>query len=284
MFEQSGGGFFFLCYATPMHPSHHDQPYWQQQSPDKPLFPDIEWNKPERRDQAGRLAIIGGNKLGFAGVAEAYTVVSTAGVGETRVLLPDALRKTIPRTITDTIFAPTNPSGSLSRDALNDMRALGQWAGGVILIGDAGRNSETALVYDDFIRDYTGQLTITRDAIDLVKNNASLLVERPDTLVVASFAQVQKLFQSVYYPKMLTFSMHLGQLVEALHKFTVTYPVHIVTLHRDTLIIASEGSVVTQAWDSPMMIWRGTTAARAAGYWLWNPGQPLEAIASSIAS
>ena len=267
-----------------MHPSHHDQPYWRQQSPDKPLFPDIEWNKPERRDQAGRLAIIGGNKLGFAGVAEAYSVVSAAGVGEVRALLPDALRKIVPNAITDTIFAPTNPSGSLSRDALNEMRALGQWAGGVVLIGDAGRNSETVLVYDDFIRDYTGQLTITRDAIDLVKNNASLLVERPDTLVVASFAQVQKLFQSVYYPKILTFSMHLGQLVEALHKFTITYPVHIVTLHRDTLIIASEGSVVTQAWDSPMMIWRGTTAARAAGYWLWNPGQPLGAIASSIAS
>ena len=259
-----------------------DSSYWRKQSPDKPLFPDIQWNKPERHDQAGRLAIIGGNKLGFAGVAEAYSVALSTGVGEVRVLLPDALRRTIPSAITDTIFAPTNPSGSLARDALNEMRALGEWAQGVILVGDAGRNSETALVYDDFIRDYTGQLTITRDAIDLVKNNTSLLVERPDTLVVASFAQVQKIFQSVYYPKILTFSMHLAQLVEALHKFTVTYPVHIVTLHRDTLIIASNGSVITQQWDAPMMIWRGTTAATAASYWLWSPSRPLEAIAASI--
>ena len=78
--------------------------------------------------------------------------------------------------------------------------------------------------------------------------------------------------------------MHLGQLVEALHKFTVTYPVHIVTLHRDTIIIASGGSVVTQAWDNPMMIWRGTVATRAASYWLWNPSLPLEALSASIAS
>lgn len=259
-----------------------DHTYWHTQDPAKPLFPDIEWNKPERRDQAGRLAVIGGNKLGFAGVGEAYATAVAAGVGEVRALLPDVLKKTIPTTITDTIFAATNPSGGLARDALAEMRALGEWGTGVLLVGDAGRNSETALVYDDFIRDYTGQLTITRDAIDLVKNNASLLVERPDTLLVASFAQVQKLFQSVYYPKIITFSMHLGQLVEALHKFTITYPVTVVTLHRDTLIIASDGTIITQNWDSPMLVWRGTVATKAASYWLWNPAKSLEAIASSV--
>ncbi len=256
--------------------------YWRTQDPAHPLFPDVEWNKPERRDLAGRLGIIGGNKLGFAGVAEAWGTVLAAGVGEARVLLPDVLKKTIPPTITDAIFGPTNPSGSLARDALPAMRALSEWAGGSILIGDAGRNSETALVYDDFIREYQGQLTITRDAIDLVKNSSTLLVERPQTICVASFAQVQKLFQGVYYPKLLTFGMHLGQCVEALHKFTITYPLTIVTLHRDTLIVAHDGNIITQTWHAPMMIWRGTTAARAASYLLWNPTKPLEAIASSI--
>src|SRR5688572_16330521 len=95
--------------------------YWRKQTAEKPLFPDIEWSKPEQRSQAGRLGIIGGNKLGFAGVAEAYGVAQTTGVGELRVLLPDVLRKTIPATITDTMFAPTNPSGSLARDALAEM-------------------------------------------------------------------------------------------------------------------------------------------------------------------
>jgi len=47
--------------------------YWQRQTPEQPLFPDIEWNKPEQRSRAGKLGIIGGNKLGFAGVAEAYS-------------------------------------------------------------------------------------------------------------------------------------------------------------------------------------------------------------------
>lgn len=256
--------------------------YWQIQTTTKPLFPDFEWNKPERRDQAGKLAIIGGNKLGFTAVAESYSEALSAGVGEARVLLPDSLRKTIPTHITEAVFAASNPSGSLSREALGEMKALGNWADGVLLIGDAGRNSETALVYEDFIANFDGQLTITRDAIDLVKNSPSLLVDRQNTLIVASFAQVQKIFQGVYYPKMLNFSMQLAQIVEALHKFTITYPVTLLTFHRGNLIISQNGEVITQEWENPMAIWRGKTATKAASYSVWAPDRTLEAIASSL--
>jgi len=261
-----------------------DFSYWKKQSIEAPLFPDIEWSKPEQKGMAGKLGIIGGNKLGFAGVAEAYSVALGVGAGSIRVLLPDVLKKTIPPTITDAVFGPTNPSGSLNKDALDEMNAMSGWANSVLLIGDAGRSSETAILYEQFIQKYTGQLVLTRDSIDLVKNSAELLVERPKTVLVASFAQLQKIFQSVYYPKVLTFSMQLTNFVEAVHKFTITYPVTLVVLHKDHLVIAHGGEVVTQQWDNPMMIWRGTVAAKAAAYWLWTPSKPLEAIASSIHS
>ena len=256
--------------------------YWRRQTATKPLYPDIEWSKPGRQDQAGKLAIIGGNKLGFAAIAESYQTAGDTGAGQVRVVLPDCLKKSLPL-ITDAIFAACTPSGSLSRDAQPELAAAAAWADAVLLIGDAGRNSETAVTYEQFIREYQGHLTVTRDAIDLVKNNASLLVERPDTVLVASFAQIQKLFQAVYYPKMLTFSMQLMQLVEALHKFTLTYPCTIVTLHREHLIIASGGEVVSQAWDQPMAIWRGSVATRAACYWLWNPADAVGAVTASVA-
>lgn len=259
-----------------------DYSYWKKQSPEAPLFPDIEWSKPEQRAHSGKLAIIGGNKLGFAGVAEAYTVASNAGIGSLRVLLPDVLKKTIPATITDALFAPTNPSGSLSKDASPDLAAISAWADGVLLIGDAGRSSETAVVYEQFVQNYRGLMVITRDAVDLVKNSSTLLVDRPNTLLIVSFAQLQKLFQSVYYPKVLTFSMQLTNLVEALHKFTITYPVSIAVLHRDTFIVAHGGEVVTTPWDNPMAIWRGNTAAKASAYWLWNPTKPLEAVSTAV--
>jgi len=198
------------------------------------------------------------------------------------VLLPDVLRKTIPPEITDAVFGPTNQSGSLTKEAVAEMNAVGEWANSILLIGDAGRSSETAIAYEQFIQHYQGQLVLTRDAIDLIKNGSQALVDRPDTLLVASFAQLQKLFQYVYYPKVLTFSMQLTNFVEAVHKFTITYPVSLAVLHKDHLVIAHAGEVVTVPWDNPMAIWRGSVAARAAAYWLWSPKKPLEAVATSI--
>lgn len=257
-------------------------PYWHTQDPAKPLFPDVEWNKPEQRSLRGRLGIIGGNKLGFAGVAEAYSIALASGAGEAKVLLPDMLRKTIPAHITEAMFAPNNVAGSLSREALGDMQSLALWSTGMLLAGDTGKSSETAILYDDFVASYSDWLTLTRDAVDLLRRSAPQMIEREKTLYVVSFAQLQKLFQDVYYPKILTFSMQLAQFVENLHKFTLSYPITIMTLHQGHIVIAHEGKVVTQTWDSPMMIWRGHTAARAASYLLWHP-KPLEALASSIA-
>jgi len=259
-----------------------DYSFWHRQAAGTPLYPDIEWSKPEQRGLAGKLGIIGGNKLGFSGVAEAFTVAEKAGVGEVKVLLPDVLKKTIPPVMTNVIFGATNPSGSLAKDAVRDMGVMSSWAQTVLLIGDAGRSSETAIAYEEFIRSDTKQLVITRDAFDLVKNSAQPLLDRPNTVLILAFAQLQKLFQSVYYPKVLTFSMQLTNLVDALHKFTITYPTTIVVLHKEHIVIASSGEVVTTPWDNPMAIWRGTVAAKAAVYWTWNPNKPLEAIATAI--
>ena len=257
-------------------------PYWHKQTPQKPLYPDIEWSKPEQCALRGKLGIIGGNKLGFAGVAESYSTALNTGVGEVRVLLPDVLKKTVPSSITEAIFGASNPSGGLAKDARIEMLTMGQWATGVLMAGDAGRNSETAILYEDFLTDYSGPLIITRDAIDLIKNSPGALAERPNTLLVMSFAQLQKLFQNVYYPKILTFSMQLTSLVEALHKFTITYPVAITVLHKDYLLVAAKGEVTSTEWQNPMAIWRGTVATKAAVYWLWSPSKPLEAVTASL--
>lgn len=258
--------------------------YWRKQPLDKPLFPDIDWSKPQQRSQSGKLGIIGGNTLGFAGVGEGYGIAISAGVGDIRVLLPDVLRKTIPSTITDAVFGATNPSGGLARDALVEMKTIGAWATGILMIGDAGRNSETAIVYEDFIQSYSGPLTLTRDAIDLVKHSSQTIIERPDTLLVMSFAQLQKLFQMVYYPKVLTFSMQLTSLIEALHKFTISYPVSISVLYKDQLLMASGGDVTSTPWENPMAIWRGAVASKAAVYWLWTPHKILESVTASFVS
>jgi NAD(P)H-hydrate repair Nnr-like enzyme with NAD(P)H-hydrate dehydratase domain len=256
--------------------------YWHTQTLGKPLFPDIEWSKPQQKSRAGKLAVIGGNANGFAAVATAYNEALETGVGECKVILPDTLKKAIPTTILDTVFVPTNQSGGMAKGSEDHLLGTALWADGVLLVGDGGRNSETAIALEGLLTKYSGPLTITRDAIDLLKNNPRAMVDRPETLIVASFAQAQKIFQAVYYPKSLLFSMQLMAVVEALHKFTITYPVHIMVLHGEHLLVASGGEVSTTPWQNPMAIWRGSVATKASVYWLWNHKKPFEAITTSL--
>ena len=259
-----------------------DHTYWRRQEAGKPLFPDIEWNRPEQKTQAGRLAIIGGNKLGFAAVATAYDDADKTGAGQIRAVLPDGLKKVIPPSILGTVYVPMTVSGGISKDGIPELVAAAEWADVTLLIGDNGRNPETAIGLEAVMLRSARPLVITRDAFDSLRPVSQQLVDRERTTLVVSFAQLQKLFQTVYYPKILSFSMQLQQLVEALHKFTVTYPVTIVTFHQSQLVIAHDGQVITQDFYEPMMIWRGSVATKAACYLMWNPSKPLEAIAASV--
>ncbi len=256
--------------------------FWLKQTSAKPLFPDIEWQRPQHKSLAGKLLIVGGNKLGFAAVAQAYGDAQAAGVGECRAILPDALKPVIDKFALDCVYVPTNPSGGMSREALPALIASAEWADAILLIGDAGRNSETAITLEGLIAKTTRPIIMTRDAVDLLRAGMAQILERSGTTLIVSLAQLQKIFQAVYYPKTILFSMQLATLVETLHKFTITYPVTIVVLHQNHLVVAHEGRVSTTPWDDAMMIWRGSVATKAGVYWLQNAGKPFEAITASL--
>lgn len=256
--------------------------FWRRQEPDKPLFPDIEWSKPEQRSQAGRLLIVGGNANGMAAVASAYQESLSAGVGTARAILPNSFAKAIPPNVTDTVFVPTNTSGGIAQESLNQIKAGVAWSDATLLIGDSGRNSETAIVFEQVLQEFDKPFVITRDAVDLLKNTAELLLNRGQTTLVVSFAQLQKLMQTVYFPKQLLFSMQLAQVVDTLHKITLSYACTVVTYHQEHIIVAYGGTVITTPFGNPMSIWRGSVATRAAVYWLQHRGKRLEAIATSF--
>ena len=257
--------------------------FWQKQT-EKTLFPEIEWNKPEQKSQAGKLVIIGGNKLGFSAVGTNYAKAEQMGAGEVKVILPDVLKKSVPMT-DGVFFAESNASGGFSKNAIGELKAMNTWADVAILIGDLGKNSETAIAMEELVQN-GGRMIVTRDSVDLLINTAGKLVEREDTIVVATFAQLQKLFRSVYYPKVLTFSMQLMNLVEAMHKFTITYPVTIASFHQENFVVSQGGRVVTtpivNTRYSPLTLWSGEVAVRSALYWAWNSSKPLEAVASAV--
>lgn len=262
-----------------------DFDYWRKQAPDQPLFPNIEWQKPEQKSLAGKLLIIGGSAHGFAAVAQAHQDATKAGVGECRVVLPEPLKRSIDPLALDCLFVPSNLSGGLSKEGLPQLKAAVAWADAVLFIGDAGRNSETAIVYEQLLQAFPDKLSvITRDAADLLKSNWPQLLHQESCTFILTLAQLQKLFQSVYYPKTILFSMQLTNLVEALHKFTITYQATLVVFHQGQLVVAKNGEVTSTPWEQPMLIWRGSVAAKAAVYALQHPTARLEAITTSFAN
>lgn len=257
--------------------------YWHRQAAGKPLFPDLLWSRPENRLAAGKLLIIGGNQYGFAAVGDAYAAAQENGAGVIRVLLPDALRKTVGHMFETVELAPSTPSGSFSQKALADFLAAAAWADGVLVAGDLGRNSETAIVLEKFVEKYSGQLTLTKDAADYFTAAPKPLLARGNATLVISFAQLQKLATGARFARAFTFGMNLLPLVEALHEFTKMYPVAILTRHLDTVFVSAGGQVSSTQLAAPPDTWRVRTAV-AAGVWqMQNPAKPFAALTTAVA-
>jgi ADP-dependent NAD(P)H-hydrate dehydratase / NAD(P)H-hydrate epimerase len=260
------------------------QDYWLKQTAEQALFPDLLWSRPENKARAGKLLVVGGNVHGFAAAGTAYSEALKAGVGTVRVLLPDRLQKTVSKLFPEAEFAPSTPSGSFGRRALAELLELSAWADAVLLAGDFGRNSETAILLESFVQKYSGQLTLTKDAADYFTTAPQTVINRLETLLVISFAQLQKIGVKSRFPKAFTFDMGLVPLVENLHEFTQQYSAAIVVKHHENILVGVNGQVSSTKLEKDLETWRVATAAHAATWWLQNPGKPFEALTISLAA
>lgn len=258
------------------------QDYWIKQDVSKPAFPDILWSRSESKHTSGKLLIVGGNVHGFIDVGLSYQAAVTAGAGTVRVLLPDALQKTVGRTLDNCEYAPSTPSGSFAKTALNELLIHAAWADCVLLAGEFGRNSETAVMLESFVQKYSGLLVITRDAIDYFFNHSLLVLDRTDTCIVGSTAQLQKLATNTHYPRAITTNLDLVPLVEILHDFNPMHAAHLITHQLGTTLVAAENKISTTKTGTNEDIWRIPTAAAAAVFWMQNPNKPFEALTTSL--
>lgn len=259
-----------------------DRSYWHRQRQSDALFPDLLWSRPENRALAGKLLIIGGNAFGFAAPAEAYDEANKAGIGVARVLLPDALKSTVGKVIENGDFAPSTPSGSFSQKGIGEFLIHASWADSVLLAGDFGHNSETAILLEKFIEKYHGQLVVAKDAADYFTHSPRALLARPNTTLAISFAQLQRLATSAHFTQPFTFGMDMLHLVDALHELTSTYQINIIVKHLQNILVAANGEVSSTRLDEDLEIWRTVVATRASVWWLQNPGKTLAALTTAV--
>lgn len=257
--------------------------YWIKQTHEKPAYPDLQWSRPESRMHAGKLLIIGGNLHGFAAPAEAYSGTVKAGIGTAKVLLPKAVQKIVGQFLETAEFAPSTPSGSFSQASLDSMLDLAAWSDGVLMAGDLGRNSETAIVLEKFITKYNGPLTITKDAVDYFINIDNVLSETTTTpTLVLSLAQLQKLAVKLGVRTPFRLGMDLLPLIRQLHDFSMEYNLRIIVKHHQNIIVASRGQVSTTKLEEDKPIWRVATAASATVWWIQNQSKPFEALTTAV--
>ncbi len=256
--------------------------YWLRQTHAKPLFPDLAWSRPENRLHAGKRLIVGGNAHGFAAPAEAYAESAKAGIGAARVLLPDTTKKMVGGVAEYVEYAPSTPSGSFSQKALGVLCELGQWADGILIAGDLGRNSETAIWLESFLAKGEPPTTLTKDAVDYVSSSPNIVLERPNTTLVLSLSQLQRLAIAARLPRAVQFNMNLLQLVDWLHDFTAMYAPNLVVKHLENIFVAVDGQVSTTKLAAELPIWRVKTAAHAAVWWLQNLTRPFEALTAAV--
>ena len=244
---------------------------------------DLKWNIPERAQ--GSVNVIGGNAGSFrTEIKVAEWLAGNYPVKEVNVVLPDALKGKLPE-LPNFQFLPSVESGSFGESQeLVDVFNATEFN---LVLGDLSKNSVTERALASAYKSSEKSLLITRDAVDLLTEaGAEKVLMNENLMIFASVVQLQKLLRAIYYPKMLLLSQSLVQVAEVLHKFTLSYPISIVTLHNEQVLIANGGTVkavpLSKTGYAPMEFWNGELAAKIVALNLFNPNNFIEATLCAV--
>lgn len=250
---------------------------------ERPLDTDLTWNIPDRKQ--GSVNIIGGNSQHFnTEIRISELMDKNYPIENLHTVLPDALETKLPP-LPNFVFLESTDSGSFANadEILKTINSVDF----NLLIGDLSKNSVTGKAISNACASSEKPLLITRDTIDLLAENINDRLFMNENLVfLASMSQLIKLFRAVYYPKVLLLSQSLIQVADAFHKFTLSYPVSIVTLHNEQILIAKNGVVkaiaLSKSGYSPITIWNGDLATKILALNLYNPNSFIDATISAV--
>jgi len=265
-----------------------EQKYWKRDVDFKKFAGDLTWNFPEQK--AGEILILGGNSQNFMTEVKIteFLTKKFSFLNEVRNYFPDSLKSSLPLLSTIDFFSSTE-SGSFANlpEFTNSLKGKNKKFSAAIFSGDFSKNSATVIAVCELIKNSPEMPTIlARDTVDLVSGEMASFIERDNLTLVASMSQLQKVFRGLYYPKMLLLSQPIFPIVETLHKFTLSFPVSILTFHEGKILACRGGEVfsidIEKTAYSPITLWGGEVAARIAVYSMFNPGQELNALAAAV--
>jgi ADP-dependent NAD(P)H-hydrate dehydratase / NAD(P)H-hydrate epimerase len=254
-----------------------------KQHPTKPAFEELVWSKPVTKRSAGKLLIVGGNYNGISGPLNAYSYAEKAGIGVASVLLPSSLKSIAGKIIEQGDYAPSTPSGSFSKQALAELLDKANWADAVLLAGDLGRNSETAVLLESFLAKTPTMCVLTKDAVDYVVSTPAALNTSADKIcLVCNLSQLQKYVKNSVKQPVITYEMTQPQLVAALKELSIGGKT-IVTKHHEYIYTAVDGDVsVTDAKEAAEELWQLKTASHISVWLAQQPEKKFQAVTTAV--
>lgn len=259
-------------------------PYWNKEGAEMRASDNLSWNFPEQKQ--GVISVIGGNREAFSTEVKItnYLLQHFPMVKEVKNHFPDCLKKKLPP-FENIFFYPSTETGSFTPSG--ELTSSIDGSDLAIISGDLSKNSLTAIAITKLLQSSdTFPFILTRDAVDLIKSEAFSFIERDGIFLVASLAQLQKLFRALFFTRPLLLSSPIFPVIETLHKFTLSYPVSILTFHAGKIICAYQGDVVTINIEStdftPISLWSGDLVARLAAFALYNPNRRLESMVAAV--
>ncbi|MBR3122037.1 hypothetical protein IKF28_01180 [Candidatus Saccharibacteria bacterium] len=244
---------------------------------------DLSWNIPEQKQ--GKVNVIGGSVQNFrTEIKTAEFLTEKYPLEEVRMVLPEKLKNKLPP-LPNFCFVPATESGSIADSQL--LRDAFNTADFNLVLGDLSRNNVTGQAISSACEATEKMTVLTRDSVDLVADyKPEKFLMNENLIIFASLVQLQKLLKAIYYPKMLLMSQPLMQVAEVLHKFTLSYPIAIMTLNNDQILVAENGTVKALALEksgySTITIWSGELVAKVVAMNLYNPNNFLGATINAI--
>lgn len=250
---------------------------------EKNPYEDLMWNIPERNQ--GAVNVIGGNDQNFRSEIKVSEFLDAKyPLQSINTVLPDSLKSKL-SPLPNLVFMPSTDAGSF--DDSQELYDVFNTADFNLILGDFSKNAITMKAVASACKSSEKMTLLTRDTIDLITEyHPEKLLMNENLIFFASVAQLTKLLRAVYYPKMLLMSQSLVQIAEVLHKFTLSYPVSVISLHNGQVLVVQNGIVKAVSLDdtgyTSLSVWSGELSAKIIAMNLYNPNQFIEATVACL--
>lgn len=156
----------------------------------------LSWQKPERRDQAGRVLIIGGFNSKLKDTNSIYSAAISSGVGSASVLVPESLARAFKIKSLDLVglhldhyFGLTDQGERVLKEELHFSDAL--------IVADTGSNSQTSLKLAKIISDSLVPTTLSLESSPFLISHSAELIENARLTLILTLPTLQKIIKNL---------------------------------------------------------------------------------------